>query len=397
MATAPKKLKAAPPGGRSKTVVKAAPTAKTAKATAPAKKATVAKPPGTAKKKVAKPKVTAPKAKKDAPSSGWGRILVTGGNGFIGSELVRQLIQQGATVLAPVRPGSDQSRLKSLGATILEMDINQTDALEEHFSGLSFVFHVAGVIKSHHQDDYYQVNSRLTETLAKNAMEINPKLKRFVYISSIAATGPSVGQMLRSEKAPNHPVNDYGKSKLEGEARLASIDGLPYTVVRPPIVLGDGDDATLNLFKLVNNGFTFGVMGINRHYSFVEVRDLVRGILIAAKSPNALGEAFHFCHDNTLTLGEVQDEIATALDKKPIPLKFPEFVLNGLAALSEKLSEANLLHLPIDKSFVNNLVEYNWMMDSQKAHDLLGWTAEIGMVEAVHHSAAGFKEKGKLG
>lgn len=358
------------------------------KKAAPAKKAVVAKKAAPVKKAAPAPKHASRKAKK---------VLVTGANGFIGSYLADHLHDLGLEVIAPVRPGSNKDRLAHTKATVIDLDVNDADALHDLLKDIDIVFHVAAAIKAPNDEAFEKANVELPVKLAHAAMKANPNLHRFLFISSLAATGPSLGQLPRAEDAPNNPTTPYGKSKLRAEHALNAIKGLPLTTIRPPAVMGAGDDATFPVFQMVNTGFSFGVLGIDRRYSFIDVRDLVRGIAEAALNPKGLGEIFHVTHEATFSLEESQKLIAEALGKKTvIPLRIPESILVGLATLAETMAAHNMPYLPFDKTFVSNLTDHSWIGDPAHIRETLGFEATITLAQCVQDAADGYKTLGKL-
>ena len=125
----------------------------------------------------------------------------------------------------------------------------------------------------------------------KAVAERNPHVKRFVYVSSLAAAGPCKNGVAVTEDCSPCPVSDYGRSKLEGEkAVLQYRDLIPVTIVRPPAVYGPRDRDMLVLFKMIKKGVFFDLGTC--YYSLLYVDDLVQGIILCAESKKAEGKIY---------------------------------------------------------------------------------------------------------
>ena len=117
-----------------------------------------------------------------------------------------------------------------------------------------WVIHLAGALKGFRQEDLQRVNRDGTRRLIEACQAHAPRLSRFVLVSSLAALGPSPGGALPiPEDAPAKPLTWYGRSKLEGENVLRG-SGLPWTIVRPPVVFGPRDRDLLSYFRIARRG-----------------------------------------------------------------------------------------------------------------------------------------------
>ena len=119
------------------------------------------------------------------------KALVTGGTGFIGSHLTEALIRKGVQVRCLLRKTSDLKWLKGLPIEFVHGDCNDKTSLEKAVRGVDWVFHLAGVTKAIKEETYFEVNGLGTENLIHACLENNPRLQKFIYISSQAAAGPS--------------------------------------------------------------------------------------------------------------------------------------------------------------------------------------------------------------
>jgi nucleoside-diphosphate-sugar epimerase len=183
------------------------------------------------------------------------KALVTGATGFIGSHLCEELAKRGYQVTCLVREKSNLKWIENIDLKLIVGDCKSIDSLFHAVTDIDYVFHLAGLTKACSKNDFFCANTEGTENLIKAVAEKNPKIKRFVYLSSLAAAGPSNnGSPLREDAEPR-PVSSYGKSKLEGEkAVLKYKDLIPITILRPSAVYGPRDKDLFVFFKMLKKG-----------------------------------------------------------------------------------------------------------------------------------------------
>jgi nucleoside-diphosphate-sugar epimerase len=191
------------------------------------------------------------------------KTLVTGCSGFIGSHLASALIKKGWQVYALVRQTTDTTWLEEQKINLVYGDYTDADSLEKAAAGMDYVFHLGALLNSTKWEHFYRANTLATGNLLAACEKSNPGVKRFVFVSSIAAAGPSGKGQLKNENAPCRPVSLYGKSKMEAEQSVSQYSGrLPVVIIRPPNVLGTRQrelESTLKLVKkrivpLLGNG-----------------------------------------------------------------------------------------------------------------------------------------------
>lgn len=206
-------------------------------------------------------------------------ILITGATGFVGQHTTRELSSRGHHVFALVRQTSQIDFLRELGVTLVFGDLSQKTKLG--LPRLDSVIHLAGLIKAKKTSEFYRVNVDGTRHLAENLQGQN--LKSFVHVSSIAARGPN--KSLTDFTSPG-PTSHYGRSKLESENVVQNnLNPKITTIVRPPLIYGPEDHATLILFKLFEKRF-FPLIGTGEQYfSFLFVKDLAKILADVAEHP----------------------------------------------------------------------------------------------------------------
>src|ERR1035437_7835988 len=115
------------------------------------------------------------------------KALVTGASGFIGSHLVERLSELGIEAHALMRKSSSSANLGGVRFRRGEGDLSDLASLRKAVKGMDLVFHLAGVTAAKTREGYFVHNAKGTRNLAQAVAEENPGLKRFVYVSSLAA------------------------------------------------------------------------------------------------------------------------------------------------------------------------------------------------------------------
>ncbi len=201
------------------------------------------------------------------------KILITGGSGFIGTNLVKDLIKQGHNVRI-----FDKNPSRAFPDLLIPGDVRDREALHEAASGMDCIYHLAA---EHHDNVrpkslYYDVNVGGAENLI-SACEKHC-INRLIFTSTVALYGLNAGTP--SESSPANPFNDYGKSKYEAEIIFRKwADADPkrsLTILRPTVIFGEKNRGNVyNLlhqiasgkFLMVGNGENKKSLGYVRNIS----------------------------------------------------------------------------------------------------------------------------------
>ena len=217
------------------------------------------------------------------------RILVTGGNGFLGSHVAERLAgHDGVDLRLLLRRTSRLAYLQGVDYERAEGDVRDPDSLVAAVKGVETVVHAAGVVSALSEAQYHEVNAHGTAALVKAAREAG--VRRFVYVSSLAALGPSNdGTMPQTPR----PISAYGRSKLGGEqAALAERDAVDVVVVRPPVVYGERDRALVPFYRIAKLGFVPVYGRGNQLLTWVHAHDAADAIIAAALSEAPNGAVY---------------------------------------------------------------------------------------------------------
>ena len=186
------------------------------------------------------------------------------------------------------------------------------------------VCHCAALTRAMDQETFLRINAGGTEALARAAIEANPDLQRFLYVSSQTAAGCAEGpdDFIDESRAPQ-PLDWYGKSKWAAEQALHALDGqLPVTIVRPTAVFGPRDRDFFTYFELVNRHLELSLGRDERWVSLIYVRDLVDLIILALESEAAVGQTY-FASAWATTYNEFAGTLARVLDKRTLRVTLP--------------------------------------------------------------------------
>ncbi len=309
------------------------------------------------------------------------KALVTGATGFIGSHLTAALLREGFEVTCLVRKSSNARYLEGLDVSLLTGDCSDYESLPG-MGGFDYVFHLAGLTKARSEQEAFLVNDKGTENLVKAVIRDNASLKRFVYVSSLAAAGPSLDGKPVSEDVEPGPVSVYGKAKLGGEKHvLAQKERMPYTIIRPSAIYGPRDSDLLVFFKMVR----FGMVPYwgKACYSFLYVEDLVNGIILSALKDEGEGEIFNMSDGSIYSSDDIIDGISQALQCVPLKVSVPRFVMPCIGFIAERFKGCSIVNA--DK--IREVRHTHWICDTNKAVEKLGFSPKIKIKEGAKWTA----------
>ena len=328
------------------------------------------------------------------------KVLVTGASGFVGSTLCEELLKRGVETHALMRKTSSSANLGEAKVIPVSGDLRDAESLKAAVADVDVIYHVAGVVAARSQADFFAANAEGTRNLLQAARARGKKLQRFVYVSSLAAAGPSRPDRPNLESDPTHPVSDYGLSKLGGEKAVHEFQSsFPVSIVRPPAVYGPRDKGVFTFFQAVSRG-VLPLLGMQnpdpRRYSFVHVDDLVQGIVKAGESSARSGEAFYISGDGEFSWEEAMRLIARGLERQTRTVRLPITVMKGAAAVCSAYTKAFGKVLPFSLDKVKEIEAAAWTCSNAKAKEQLGFTPYWNLERGLAHTARWYKENGWL-
>ena len=324
-------------------------------------------------------------------------IFVTGGTGFIGSHLVETLLRRGHHVTCLARTPAKADRVFAAGPKprTIQGDLNDVDALAAGCTGADVVFHVAGLVAARSRAEFFAVNGNATRTLVSVASKTAPDLQRFVYVSSLAAAGPTTKGVALTEAASAQPVSDYGWSKLAGEEAVRA-GGLPWTIIRPPIVYGPRDTEVFKLFKLAKRGLAVLFGDGSQELSFVYAPDLVEA-LIHGLDPAARDQVFFASHPEIRTSREFAREIHQAVKRPsggrgPFVVAVPGPVARGVLWLTGTAASLARQATVLNADKANEFLAAAWTCSPESLASTTGWRAATDLATGLRQTTEWYAE-----
>jgi dihydroflavonol-4-reductase len=279
------------------------------------------------------------------------KILVTGGTGFLGSYIIKQLIEKGYAVRAIRRNNKLPHWIpKEIFDKVewIEGDVLDVVALEEAMEGVDTVIHSAAVVAfvKKERKKMYQVNTEGTANVVDIMLEKN--VRRLIHISSVAALGRTTtgGHVNEEKKWEESKINThYAISKFKAELQVwrGMGEGLEAVIVNPSTILGYGDwnSGSCSIFKNIYKGFKWYTSGIN---GFVDVEDVARATILLMES-NITEQRF-IVNGDTWPFKKLQETIADSFGKKRPSKEATPFLL-GIAWRIERLKSLFTGHVPL--------------------------------------------------
>lgn len=315
--------------------------------------------------------------------------LVTGATGFIGSHLVEALVAQNWKVTCLVRPTSRTGFLEKFPVHIIRGSAEDTDFLAEAVRGQDYIFHLAGRIRSARREVYDRANVLFTRNLVQTCLQNNRDLKRFVYVSSIAAAGPSEPGEIQDESRTPSPTSEYGRTKLKGEQALTETwNRMNATIIRPPNVYGPRQSETEFLIKLIKKRIVPILKHDQKTTSLIYVKDLITGIIQASQSSISNRQIYYLTDDRPYSWKEVILTIKKHVLGVSLYIPLYENIIYSAAWLTDVLKSINLVKSYFGRRAWKAMVRTPWLFSADKAVRDLAFRPEYSLDEGIKETVA---------
>lgn len=230
-------------------------------------------------------------------------LFIAGGTGFIGTHLLRALSEKGPGARCLVRSAERAGRCEREGFGAVIGDITDRESLRGRIDGCDTVVHLVGIIEDKDASTFEKVHVEGTGNLVDEAKRAG--VRHFFYQSALGASPDSSSR--------------YQKTKALAEETVRQ-SGIPFTIFRPSLVIGEGDGFTERLKELIGLGPVVTVPGTgNGRFQPIFVKDWVRCFLCIVGNEAALGKLYEFGGPEHLTYNEILRTLMDALNvKKPV-------------------------------------------------------------------------------
>lgn len=311
--------------------------------------------------------------------------LVTGGTGFIGTHLIDVLVQKGYRVLCLAK---DRLYADSLPPESVELVIgNVCDLLswESIFDGVTHVFHLAGLTRARYKEEYLRGNYCATKHFLEVCRTYGRDVKKFVYVSSLAAAGPCRDGQPLDEDSPCFPVSAYGRSKLLAEQEILRWrQELPVVILRPCAIYGPRERDFYAYMKMVKRGFHVLIGGKESMLSLLHVRDLANGMILAAECANSTGQTYFLGSERPFSSSELAAAVAEVVGgRTPLCVRVPLSVTYAVAFVSQCVSWVINKPVYLNLQRVKEVMQSVWSCSIAKAKRELAFVPQLGLREGL--------------
>jgi len=267
-------------------------------------------------------------------------ILITGATGFVGSAVLRRLLDAGHRVRALVRPTSDRRNLEGLAVEVVEGDLLEPSSLKPALEGCSGLFHVAADYRLWAPDPGPMFRTNVDGTRMLLLAARDARVDRIVYTSSVAALGVLPGDAVADEETPvtfADMIGPYKQSKFLAEAAVRTLiedERLPVVVVNPSTPIGPRDIKPTPTGRLIVEAAAGRMPAyVDTGLNVAHVDDIAEGHL-QAFDKGRVGERYILGGEN-MSLKAILGAVAEAAGRRAPKLKIPHGAILPIAYAAE--------------------------------------------------------------
>lgn len=320
------------------------------------------------------------------------KLLLTGSTGFVGRNLLLRALAENRydEIWVPVRSREKLvaqfvgDGFETIPSRVCPAVTSAPDWNLSEVPPVDHVVHSAGLISARSREEYFKANVEGTVELFRRI----PRPKKAILLSSLAAAGPCrKGLRVRREGDEDVPVTWYGESKLEMERVMRQeFTDLNYLCLRPPMVLGPRDKATLPLFKMVRQPLFFKAGFRSKYYSFISVFDLTSAVFSALDDDGDWSQisnrSFFVASETPVSDRELLTSVARTSHRTGLILSVPEALLRGITWIVDSVPmwRARIPNLTVDRA--KDLWPNRWVVSSQAFQERFRWRP----FENLHHT-----------
>jgi len=326
-------------------------------------------------------------------------ILVTGATGFVGSAVLRALVERGETVRVLARPSSPRRNLDGVACEVVEGDMTDAASMTRAMAGVRQLYHVAADYRLWARDPGELRRANLSGARATMEAALAAGVERIVYTSSVATLRAADAATVVDETAPlteAEAIGAYKQSKVAAERlveQLVAERGLPAVIVSPSTPIGPRDIKPTPTGRMVLEAAQGKIPAfVDTGLNLVHVDDVAAGHLLAMQR-GRVGERY-ILGGQDLSLREMLSEIAALTGRKAPTLALPRGPLYPLAYLAEGWAQVTGKEPMLTRDALK-MASHHMFFTSAKAEQELGYSARPHG-EALEGALAWFRDAGYL-
>lgn len=279
------------------------------------------------------------------------KVLVTGATGFIGTQLVRSLVNHGYCVRVFARQSYNSAFCGLVDeCDWIEGELDQQCLLKSACQNVSAVFHVAGLAHSRLRDleEILKVNVEGTKKVFLAGVDAG--VSKFIYFSSILASQPESSHYAKSKRSAEDFLFSHGSNSHD----------MGVIVLRPATVYGPGMQNNLvDFLRLVNKGLMPLLPLLKRRFKMVSVKDLCEAAIVAAEADvsQSTSAVFTVTDGQDYTPNRIEDAVYRSLDRRKPLLRIPKLALYLGAIFAEFLNVFGIIRNSIGLGLYRNLIK----------------------------------------
>jgi nucleoside-diphosphate-sugar epimerase len=309
-------------------------------------------------------------------------VLITGATGFIGKHLTAALSKT-YSVRCLVRKTSDIKELRDLNVDLVYGDLLDKNSLAPALDKIDLVYHLAGEVYSRKKEDYYRRNVLATQNLLETCNEKGTK--KIIFLSSVGVYKPATTKTLLTEESECEPITYYGKTKLDAEALIKKY-GIPWVIVRAPVIYGPHQKSVLNRFFLdaINKRrvLIFGSGDNLRSLCFID--NLVEGLVLLANNPDVHEKMYILSDSSSYTYNEMIPPVSKALQQQLKLVRLPSFLSSISWGINSLIG--SVFGLSFVELYAIKKTQFHEAYDISKARNEIGYYPSVTLEEGMKNT-----------
>jgi nucleoside-diphosphate-sugar epimerase len=329
------------------------------------------------------------------------KYFVTGATGFVGSHVVRQLVEAGHEVVAMVRNPAKAQELARLGVTIAQGDVTDKESMREPMRGTDGVFHIAGWYKVGVKDKSDGVKININGT--RNVLELMKELhiRKGVYTSTLAVNSDTHGQLVdETYKFEGQHLSEYDRTKWVAHYEIADpliAEGLPLVIVQPGVIYGPGDTSSIRTTLIQYLQQKLPIVPARTAFSWAHIDDIARGHILAMEQ-GQVGESYIIAGPTSTLVGALH--IAENITGIPAPRNIASpAMLKTLAAVIGVVEKIVPVPEEYSAEYLRVSAGVTYIGNNAKARLELGYDPrplKEGLTETLQHEMQLLQSKPEL-